>query len=174
MTHRRAPTALEIAVANARTREASARLPAVPKYGMRARGGIEVRILKCDICDAVWPTERDEAHGGSRLDGEPCAYRWPDGRVCMGHVRPLGYVPPQGWDAEEAPRRSRAVGAWAEGDGRWRKVLGVDASCRSLAAVRKAYRARAVKVHPDAGGSHAEMVALNEAYADALAELGQP
>lgn len=175
MNRRRSPTALEVATRIARQREEASRAPALPKYGqIKPAGGLAFRLLKCNLCDSVWPTERDEAHGGSRLDGEPCAYRWPDGRVCMGYVHPLGYEPEREWQSEEPPRRTRPVGAWQEGDGWWRTVLGVAGDCRDLGAVRKAYRALVLKLHPDAGGSHEAMVALNEAYAAALAELGQP
>ena len=137
------------------------------------RGGIGLRLLKCDTCRAVWPTERSEADGGSRADGEPCAYRWPTGKICEGHVHALGYVAPPppfaGEDTRHAPPPARAAYA-----GRWCEVLGVPWGTTDLALVRRRYR-EAVKVaHPDAGGTHAAMIALNEAYREALAELAQP
>lgn len=51
----------------------------------------------------------------------------------------------------------------------WRDVLG---SCATLADARSSYRQRAASVHPDVGGAHEEMVALNQAMAEAEKELG--
>ena len=139
----------------------------------RSRGGVQVRLLKCDTCAAVWPTEREPEHGGSRSDGEPCAYCWPDGRVCEGTVRPLGgYYPREEWPARgEKPRPPPVRRAYG---GEWCAVLGVPWGTTDLAVVRRAYRAAIFKAHPDRGGTEAETVALNVAYRLALAELGQP
>lgn len=54
----------------------------------------------------------------------------------------------------------------------WREVLGVPPDERSLVEVRLAYRRRASAAHPDKGGSHDEMTALNVALAAAEKELG--
>jgi hypothetical protein len=141
-------------------------VPASPDVTPRG-GGLAFRLLKCDRCDSVWPTEREPAHGGSRQDGEPCAYAWPDGRVCGGTVHPLwGRRGPA--DPFAPPPRQAAY------SGRWCDVLGVEWGTRDLALVRRRYRELAKERHPDAGGSHAAMVALNAAYRQALAELGQP
>lgn len=138
-------------------------------------------LLWCDVCDAVWPTERDVCHGGSRRNGEPCAYRQ-GGRTCSGVVRAgpntrrlqEGYnrlrwgryeTPSPPWNPPVAPYAPRAT---------WYRTLGVPDGTTDLARVRTAYRAAVKGNHPDAGGSHAAMVALNAAYAEALAELGQP
>jgi curved DNA-binding protein CbpA len=43
------------------------------------------------------------------------------------------------------------------------RVLGVDPAADS-AAIRKAYRLKALECHPDRGGSHEAMLALNEAW----------
>jgi hypothetical protein len=45
-------------------------------------------------------------------------------------------------------------------------VLGLSTAA-SLAEVKAAYRRRAFLLHPDRGGDHAAMVALNAAYEDA-------
>lgn len=131
----------------------------------RQRGGVQVRLLICDLCRSVWPTERDEAHGGSRSDGEPCAYRFPGGRVCRGTVHPMtgrwGYVRPKAFE-------------WVEARRAWETVLDLPVGTRDLAVVRKRYRELAKVHHPDAGGDHAKMVELNDAYLQALSELGQP
>lgn len=133
------------------------------------RTGLKLRLLICTTCRAVWPTERDERHGGSRQDGEPCAYVWRDtGKVCGGVVHPIGVQP------AESERRPFAPPLRVY-SGRWCEPLGVPAGTTDLAAVRKAYRAAAKRAHPDAaGGSHQAMLKLNEAYRQALAELGQP
>ncbi len=136
--------------------------------------------LECDTCHAVWPTERAADHGGSRQFGEPCAYRRSDGRYCAGHVT-YGGAP---YSGVYAPRRSWD-GPWSRpgsgGGGRpipraeswWRAILSVPPACHDLATVRRHYRERVKTWHPDAGGSHADMVTLNEAYRLALVELGQ-
>lgn len=133
----------------------------------KGRSGIEVRLLRCTLCRACWPTERDEAHGGSRQEGEPCAYRWADGRVCSGVVHSFGYVPSD---------REREDGTWREVPyaytGEWCAVLGVPLGSRDLALVRRRYRELAKVHHPDVGGDAATMRALNDAYRRALAELG--
>ena len=130
------------------------------------RGGMAVRLLMCDRCHAVWPTERDPSHGGSRLDGEPCAYVW-EGAVCDGTVGPLfGQRPRDAWSPPPAARAAYS--------GLWCATLGLPRGTTDLARVRAAYRALCKVRHPDAGGSHALMVALNLAYTRALSELGQP
>lgn len=132
----------------------------------RQRGGVALRLLICDLCRAVWPTERDEAHGGSRSDGEPCAYRFPGGKICRGTVHPMtgrwSYTPP------------RKPFEWVEARRAWETVLGLPTGTRDLAVVRKRYRELAKTHHPDAGGDHMKMVELNDAYLQALSELGQP
>jgi DnaJ domain len=45
-------------------------------------------------------------------------------------------------------------------------ILGIPTAA-SLAEIRAAYRRRALLLHPDRGGDHAAMVALNAAYEDA-------
>lgn len=142
-----------------------------PSADVKQRGGIAFRLLTCDTCRACWPTERDERHGGSRQDGEPCAYRWPTGKVCKGTVHPMGWVHPPAEDEPWAPRPAAQRRAYT---GNWCAALGLKPGTLDLALVRKAYRRLAKLAHPDAGGSHAAMVALNEAYRQALAELGQP
>jgi hypothetical protein len=134
---------------------------------LRQRGGVQLRLLICGTCRTVWPTERDEAHGGSRSDGEPCAYRWRDGRVCDGTVHPMYGQRPNGQPAAGGNSGAAYSGGWC-------KVLGVPWGTRDLALVRKRYRELAKAAHPDVGGDHAQMVELNEAYRQALSELGQP
>lgn len=54
----------------------------------------------------------------------------------------------------------------------WRTVLGLPKTGRlTLAAVETAYRAEAARAHPDRGGSHDRMVAVNAAREAALQEL---
>lgn len=53
----------------------------------------------------------------------------------------------------------------------WREVIGVGSSERDLAAVRAGYRRRALAAHPDRGGSHDDMAALNAAMKQAEQEL---
>lgn len=56
----------------------------------------------------------------------------------------------------------------------WREVLGFAPDARNLDRedVEEAFRERARSRHPDAGGSHDEMVELTRARADALVEVG--
>lgn len=129
------------------------------------RGGISVRLLICDTCRAVWPTEREPEHGGSRLDGEPCAYDW-RGTVCRGRVHPV-----DGQSRKRAPFEQPM--AWTLGEGTWCKTLGLPHGTRDLALVRTTYRALIKRIHPDVGGSHERMVEVNKAYTLALYELGQ-
>jgi len=53
----------------------------------------------------------------------------------------------------------------------WRTVLGVSASEGDVSTIKKAYRSRAAKAHPDRGGSDADMARLNAAFAQAREEL---
>jgi len=53
----------------------------------------------------------------------------------------------------------------------WRAVLGVDANECDVTVIKKAYRTRALKAHPDRGGSDAAMATLNNAIAQARKEL---
>lgn len=54
----------------------------------------------------------------------------------------------------------------------WREIIGIPPSgVVTLDVVEAAYRSRARKVHPDAGGSQEEMAALNAAIERARAEL---
>jgi DnaJ domain len=142
------------------------------------RGGVQLRILICWKCHAAWPTERDPEHGGSRQDGEPCAYRWADGRVCRGTVSVSGVDP----NVRGARQGQRPWGRAAppvqplEYTGRrdWTTVLGLERSSVTLKIVRDRYRELAKRHHPDAGGDHATMVEINEAIREAYAELNQP
>lgn len=143
---------------------------------LRERGGIRIRLLVCDRCASVWPTERDPEHGGSRQDGEPCAYRWSDGSVCGGTVwpfgRPVGHAAGRGWE----DTREGAAGEMMRGlrGQKWREALGIaKGETVTLARVRARYRELAKVHHPDVGGDHKIMLTINEAYKHALAELGQ-
>jgi hypothetical protein len=136
----------------------------------RARG-LAFRLLICDRCRAVWPTERDEAHGGARLDGDPCAYVAFGSKPCKGRVWPMNGAYQ---DAEGPRERPRAEGEWRVGDHAWREALGLPHGCKDIALVRRTYRKLAKELHPDVGGDTARMAKVNEAYAQALAELGQP
>ncbi|AMV40033.1 J domain-containing protein [Planctomyces sp. SH-PL62] len=66
------------------------------------------------------------------------------------------------------PRRPRATPR-AAADGL--AVLGLGAGA-TVAQVKAAYRRKAVEIHPDRGGSHEAMAALNNAYEAALRSLG--
>jgi hypothetical protein len=136
--------------------------------------GVQLRILICCKCHAAWPTERDPEHGGSRQDGEPCAYRWADGRVCRGTVSVSGVEPNTG--AQKGKRAGVPPMQPLENTGRrdWPTVLGLDRSSVTLKSVRDRYRELAKVHHPDAGGDHATMVEINEAIREAYAELNQP
>lgn len=58
------------------------------------------------------------------------------------------------------------------GGSSWRSVLEIPADQQvTLAAVEAAYRQRARAVHPDKGGSHEALIAVNRARDDALREL---
>jgi hypothetical protein len=135
---------------------------------LNARRGIGLRLLICDECRAVWPTERDDFDGGSRQDGEPCAYRWADGTICQGTVGPVGpRRSKDGW-TYEVPSAFAYSGVWCA-------ELGLRPGTTSLGEVRRAYRALSKVRHPDVeGGSHEAMLRLNHAYRLALSELGQP
>ena len=165
---RRHPTPLEVATRMAQQREQADAARA--RAGLPAESpppaGMAVRLLLCDRCHAVWPTERDDSHGGARLDGEPCAYVW-EGQVCDGRVGPMFGQRPR--DAWEPPRPAQAPYS-----GLWCETLGLPRGCVDIALVRRTYRRLCKLRHPDAGGSHALMVALNLAYTLALSELGQP
>jgi DnaJ-domain-containing protein 1 len=52
----------------------------------------------------------------------------------------------------------------------WKEALGVSSNA-SEQEIKHAYRAAARRAHPDAGGSHEEMAALNRAFAEALNHL---
>lgn len=57
--------------------------------------------------------------------------------------------------------------------GDWRQVLGFAPGTRPMRGqIEDAYRARVHTAHPDTGGSHDLMVALNDARAAALREIG--
>jgi hypothetical protein len=137
------------------------------------RGGIQFRLLQCDRCAAVWPTERSDADGGARLDGEPCAYVWSGGRVCRGHVHPLHGQRPvtEPWWGEPPPH-SNPPPVYG---GQWCRILEVPWGTRDLSLIRRQYRALSKVRHPDVGGSTEAMRLLNDAYRQALAELdGKP
>lgn len=56
----------------------------------------------------------------------------------------------------------------------WRELLGIPATASvTVAAVNEAYRALALKSHPDNGGTHDGFLRLNEAREAALRELAQ-
>jgi hypothetical protein len=133
-------------------------------------GGVQVRLLFCDTCRACWPTERDILHGGSRSDGEPCAYVFPNGQVCLGSVHPAGVRAAPHAGGQFVPPSSSSRKAYT---GSWCEVLGLPWGTWDLGLVRKAYRKLAKELHPDQGGTNDEMVRLNAAYRQALSELGQ-
>jgi hypothetical protein len=54
----------------------------------------------------------------------------------------------------------------------WRDVLGVLNGARDVETVKACYRLAASAAHPDKGGSHERMAAVNAAWAQAQAELG--
>ncbi|MGN6386064.1 MAG: J domain-containing protein [Verrucomicrobiota bacterium] len=62
------------------------------------------------------------------------------------------------------PEKSSAFGAWHE-------VLGVAINA-SEEQIKEAYRIKAMTWHPDRGGDHERMAALNNAYQAALKERG--
>lgn len=72
-------------------------------------------------------------------------------------------------EQEEQRARARArAAAWSAGVPLVAfSALGLP-STASFAEIRAAYRRRALLVHPDRGGDHASMVALNVAYEDAI------
>jgi DnaJ domain len=136
---------------------------------MKARGGLRLRLLICDTCLAVWPTETCPGHVASRQDGEPCAYNY-KGKVCAGFVQPMnGRTMPRDPDA---PRFTDYEVSLPERP-RWYTVLGCPQTA-TLAEVRTRYRVLCKELHPDLGGTHDDMVKVNVAYAQALAELSQP
>lgn len=53
----------------------------------------------------------------------------------------------------------------------WWEILGVSAAARRD-EINKAFRAKALKLHPDAGGSDAQMFELNRAREEAMKALG--
>lgn len=55
--------------------------------------------------------------------------------------------------------------------GAWRAVLGVSVSESDVSVIKKAYRSRVGKAHPDRGGSDEAMARLNVAIAQAREEL---
>ena len=67
------------------------------------------------------------------------------------------------WAAEELAPTVGVVEEVRSLEPRGVKLLGVDDDV-DFDALRKAYRAAALRVHPDKGGSTAEMVAVNRAY----------
>jgi len=54
----------------------------------------------------------------------------------------------------------------------WRAVLGVSAECNDIQVAEQAYRLGAKHCHPDRGGSHDAMRAINDAWSEARRELG--
>ena len=55
----------------------------------------------------------------------------------------------------------------------WREVLGFTANSRpSPEAVKNSYRNLANQFHPDKGGSHEKMLAINNAYSQGMQEVG--
>lgn len=139
----------------------------------RPARGLAYRLLFCDTCRACWPTERSDADGGSRQDGEPCAYAFGGGRVCRGTVHP-GQPRVRALDDDSPDYEDVANVSHAAYSGSWCKTLELPLGTTSLALVRQAYRRLAKLRHPDVvGGSHSLMQALNDAYRRALSELGQ-
>lgn len=57
------------------------------------------------------------------------------------------------------------------GDEDWWTVLGVDRAA-SLTAITAAFKDKARLYHPDAGGAHESMAAINRAFAEAKSERG--
>lgn len=85
------------------------------------------------------------------------AYWWAEGRTRSAYI---GKRHPGGaaGERESAKAERRIVGdPWT--------VLGVRRNA-DAATVRRAYRRRAFETHPDRGGSHAEAVAVNRAWAE--------
>jgi hypothetical protein len=54
----------------------------------------------------------------------------------------------------------------------WREIIGVHPQERDMSIVRAMYRRQASECHPDKGGTHEAMAALNTALAQAEKELG--
>lgn len=69
-----------------------------------------------------------------------------------------------GFDALPAPGQTTARG--------WREVLGVPGPKPEAVSVLNAYRVARSRTHPDKGGSVAEFAEVEQAYAQACAELG--
>jgi hypothetical protein len=55
----------------------------------------------------------------------------------------------------------------------WRVVLGLEGSHVSVDVIERVYRHLAIERHPDRGGTHDQMVELNNARAQALREAGR-
>lgn len=78
--------------------------------------------------------------------------------------------------ATEWARRARSAGQQRAPDrreptGGWRTVLGLTSKECDVAVIKKAYRTRALKAHPDRGGKADDMAKLNVAFAQARKEL---
>ncbi len=81
-----------------------------------------------------------------------------------------------GWPGSGGPNASAGAGAQGSMSVRpvsgWRTVLGVGSAECDPAVIKRAYRVRVSKAHPDRGGSDADVSRLNVAIAEAREELG--
>lgn len=105
----------------------------------------------CFACDR-WMTVDDNMHAISMTVGALRGIaRWGTG------------------DMMEAAFRGYAALPESAGGISWWEVLGVPINA-SDEQIRNAYRERAMKAHPDVGGSHEEMTRINEAYKAATSQ----
>lgn len=110
------------------------------------------RVLACDCWDRIEDNLRAVASTVEAMRGMD---RWGVSQVMERSFEGFNALPPP----QNPPRT-------------WCEVLGVDAR-DSLASIEAVYRVRARRAHPDAGGSHAEMTALNQAIEQARSSKQQ-
>lgn len=124
--------------------------PGIAVYWLTAKR--ETRVMACDS----WRTVRDNLRAiGLALEGLRAIERSGASQVL-----------------ERAFAGFTALPADASASS-WRTVLGLDGGAVTRDVIEEAYRRRAVAAHPDAGGSHGAMVALNAAREQALREMGR-